>query len=35
MKYLLDTMVWIWSIDSVERIGNRGREILENGLEEL
>jgi PIN domain nuclease of toxin-antitoxin system len=35
VKYLLDTMVWIWSIDSVERIGNRGREILENGLEEL
>jgi PIN domain nuclease of toxin-antitoxin system len=35
VKYLLDTMVWMWSIDLVERIGERGREILDNGQEEL
>ena len=35
MKYLLDTVVWIWSIDSVEKLGKRGRAILENGHEEI
>jgi PIN domain nuclease of toxin-antitoxin system len=35
VKYLLDTGVWLWSIDSVERLSNAGREILENGREEI
>lgn len=35
MKYLLDTGVWLWSIDSVERISRIGREILESGQEEI
>jgi PIN domain nuclease of toxin-antitoxin system len=28
MKYLLDTMVWLWSLGSVENIGDEGRAIL-------
>lgn len=35
MKYLLDTVVWMWSIGSPEKIGHAGREILENGREEI
>ena len=35
MKYLVDTVVWLWSLDSVERLGSEGREILENGQEEI
>jgi PIN domain nuclease of toxin-antitoxin system len=35
MKYLLDTVVWIWSIASSERISREAREILENGEEEI
>jgi len=35
MKYLVDTLVWLWSLDSVERLGREGREILENGREEI
>jgi PIN domain nuclease of toxin-antitoxin system len=35
MKYLLDTAVWIWSVHSSERIGERGLAILENGFEEV
>jgi PIN domain nuclease of toxin-antitoxin system len=31
MKYLLDTMVWLWSIGAQEKIGNAGLQILENG----
>ena len=31
MKYLLDTAVWLWSVDSPERIGDEGREIIERG----
>ena len=33
MKYLVDTVVWLLSLDSVERLGREGREILENGRE--
>jgi PIN domain nuclease of toxin-antitoxin system len=35
MKYLLDTSVWLWSLNSPERIGDQGREILERGEEEI
>jgi PIN domain nuclease of toxin-antitoxin system len=35
MKYLLDTVVWLWSLDAVERINATGREILESGEEEI
>jgi PIN domain nuclease of toxin-antitoxin system len=35
MKYLLDSMIWLWSIDSVEKINELCREILENGREEV
>jgi len=35
MKYLLDTVVWLWSIGPVERIRRQAREMLENGEEEI
>jgi len=35
MKYLLDTGVWFWSISSVEKINKAGRQLLENGQEEV
>lgn len=35
MKYLLDTMVWLWSVGPVERIGEKGREILADGDAEI
>jgi len=35
MKYLVDTVVWLWSLDSVERLGREAREILENGREDI
>ena len=35
MKYLLDTMVWLWSVGPVERIGATGQQILENGDAEI
>lgn len=35
MKYLLDTAVWLWSLNSPELIGDEGREILERGEEEI
>jgi PIN domain nuclease of toxin-antitoxin system len=35
MKYLLDSVIWVWSISAVERINEIGREILENGREEI
>lgn len=35
MKYLVDTGVWLWSIGPVERINQAGRQVLENGQEEL
>ena len=35
MKYLLDSMIWLWSVDSVEKINQGCRDILENGREEI
>ena len=35
MKYLLDTAIWLWSLDSVDRIGRRGLEIMNCGQEEI
>jgi PIN domain nuclease of toxin-antitoxin system len=35
MKYLLDTMVWLWSVGPTEKIGKRGLEILASGDEEI
>jgi PIN domain nuclease of toxin-antitoxin system len=35
MKYLLDTMVWLWSVGSPEKIGKAGLEILSSGDEEV
>jgi PIN domain nuclease of toxin-antitoxin system len=35
MKYLLDTVVWLWSLDPVNRLNSTGREIIENGEEEI
>ena len=35
MKYLLDTAVWLWSLNSPELIGDEGREIIERGEEEI
>lgn len=35
MKYLLDTMVWLWSVGPTEKIGDAGLEVLECGDEEI
>ena len=35
MKYLLDTVVWLWSIDPVEKLNKISREILADGREEI
>ncbi|HLI34616.1 MAG TPA: type II toxin-antitoxin system VapC family toxin [Terriglobia bacterium] len=35
MKYLLDTAVWLWSLTASERLNKRGRQLIENGKEEL
>ena len=35
MKYLLDTVVWLWGLDSTERINKHGLEILNSGAEEI
>lgn len=35
MNYLLDTMIWLWSVDSVEKLNQACRDILENGREEI
>lgn len=35
MKYLLDSGVWLWSIDATDRIGKRGLDILRNGQQEI
>lgn len=35
MKYLLDTVVWLWSIASVEKLNKIGRKVLDNGKEEI
>jgi PIN domain nuclease of toxin-antitoxin system len=35
MKYLLDTMVWLWSVGPVEKIGDAGLRILEDGSSDV
>lgn len=35
MKYLLDTMVWLWSVGPTDLIGRAGMEILSSGGEEI
>ena len=35
MKYLLDTMVWLWSVGPVENIGDAGLQVLEDGASEV
>lgn len=35
MKYLLDSVVWLWSIGTVDKISQRGREIFDNGESEI
>jgi PIN domain nuclease of toxin-antitoxin system len=35
VKYLLDTVTWLWSIGPTYRIAAAAREVLENGREEI
>lgn len=35
MKYLLDTVVWLWSVGPTEKIGKAGLEILSGGNWEI
>jgi len=35
MKYLLDTMVWLWSVGPTDKIGSAGLKVLTNGEEEI
>ena len=35
MKYLLDTVVWVWGVHSAERINKVGLDILESGDQEV
>lgn len=35
MKYLLDTVAFLWSVDAQDRLNSRAREILENPDSEL
>jgi PIN domain nuclease of toxin-antitoxin system len=35
MKYLLDTVVWLWSVGPTEKIGKAGLEILNRGEHEI
>jgi PIN domain nuclease of toxin-antitoxin system len=35
MKYLLDTMVWLWSVGPVENIGDAGLQVIQNGDSEI
>jgi PIN domain nuclease of toxin-antitoxin system len=35
MKYLLDTVAWLWSVYADERLSDPAREILANGKEEI
>ena len=35
MKYLLDTMVWLWSVGPIDKISSAGLEILKSGEEEV
>jgi PIN domain nuclease of toxin-antitoxin system len=35
MKYLLDTMVWLWSVGPSEKIGKAGLKIVSSGEEDV
>jgi PIN domain nuclease of toxin-antitoxin system len=35
MRYLIDTMVWLWSVGPTELIGKEGLEIMSSGEEEV
>jgi hypothetical protein len=35
VNYLLDTMIWLWSVDSVEKLNQERGDTLENGREEI
>ena len=35
MRYLLDTSIWLWSIGSVEKINQAGRELLADGKQDF
>jgi PIN domain nuclease of toxin-antitoxin system len=35
MRYLLDTMVWLWSVGPTDKIGSAGLAILANGKEDI
>jgi PIN domain nuclease of toxin-antitoxin system len=35
MKYLLDTMVWLWSVGPTDKINRAGLEVLANGEAEV
>jgi PIN domain nuclease of toxin-antitoxin system len=35
MTYLLDTVVWLWSLDSIDRINRRALEVLQSGEETI
>ena len=35
MKYLLDTMIWLWSVGPFDKINREGLAILESGEEDL
>jgi PIN domain nuclease of toxin-antitoxin system len=35
MKYLLDGVAWLWSIDAVERLNRQAFEIMSSGTEEI
>ncbi len=35
MKYLLDTMVWLWSVGPTELIGRAGLDVMTNGEEDI
>lgn len=35
MRYLIDTVIWLWSVDSVDRINRRGMEILSSGSAQI
>jgi PIN domain nuclease of toxin-antitoxin system len=35
VKYLIDTVIWLWSIDSVDKMNDRCRQVLEDGREEI
>lgn len=35
MKYLLDTAVWLWSTNAVDKIGDAARKIIADGSQEI